>query len=235
METSRPDPEAREFDSVIVPREMPPGWRVLQATGADIEIARTLEYEVFVEAGFCDASPTRSVAEFEAFEDDSIFMVAVSPDGRIHGTVRLMVGAYDDLPVASFPRDRPYPTDPVLEYASLAVTADSRQNGVAESLYRAVWQQALRRGVDGIVAITEQWLMSLLNDTFDFGFQKLGPTRWYMGGECFPMGVSIDDLLQRASRQPSFLRWGVAEIDLRDLPRPETRTLVRRAHDEAGA
>lgn len=228
MDIAEPEgPADREFDSVPVPPDVPVGWRTTDATPAQALEAERLEYEVFLAAGFCDPSPQHRAHEFDPWRGTSRFQVVVSPDGTVQGAVRLMVGAYAQLPVGAFERTVPVPADPVLEYASLAVSADQRRTGVAEALYRAVWQQALREGVEGIVAIGEGWLVEILNGVYNFGFRQLGPSRWYMGGDCFPMGTEISALLERLKRQPSFFRWVSSEIDLRDLPEPAVREAVR--------
>ena len=220
-------PEQTPFDTVPVPPDLPPGWRVVGAGDSHVDDAERLEYEVFLAAAFCEASAESRVAEFEPWREASAFEVVLSETGEVRGAVRIIVGPYDLLPVGKFGRDRPWPDDPVLEYASLAVSTRERGAGVAEALYRAVWQQSLRLGVEGIVAIGESWLLDILNGVYDFGFQQLGPSHWYMGGDCFPMGTSIRDLIARLRNQPSFFRWVSAEIDLRDLPTPLVRDAVR--------
>jgi hypothetical protein len=58
------------------------------------------------------------------------------------------------------------------------------------------------------------------------GFIQLGPSRPYMGGDCFPMGCEFSQLIRRLKRQPSFFRWAAQQIDLRDLPEPTVREAV---------
>lgn len=216
----------RPYDSVRVPAELPPGWQVGPVTGHSLITAERLEYQVFLNAGFCSASEHERVEEYEPWRETSEFVAVTSPGGTVEGVVRMLFGTYDDLPVGKFQRDDPYPPDPVLEYASLSVKPECRNTGVAEWLYRAVWQQVLRHGANGMVAIGEAWLMDILNDIYGLGFERLGTSAWYMGGECFPMGTGVSELIERLKRQPSFFRWASAEIDLRDLPRPDVRSAV---------
>ena len=211
-------PNELGFDKAPVPPSLPAGWVTETATGARISEAEHIEYEVFRAAGFCESSPLGRVREFEPWRSDSRFKVVLEPDGVLHGTVRYLVGPYHDLPVGSFPAVAGGLADPVLEYASLAVPEHARGTGVSEALYRAVWLEAMRQGVGGVAAIGESWLMQILNDYYDLGFEQLGPSRWYMGGDCFPMGTTLPAVLSRLERQPSFRAWVFSEIDLREMP-----------------
>lgn len=219
-------PDDREFDSVPVPLQLPSDWFTGEASGDQISQAERLEYDVFLAAGFCEPSDNGRVADFEPWRDITRFQVVVSPDGVVQGTVRVMVGEYASLPVGKFVRDVAYPSDPVVEYASLALPPDQRKAGIAEALYRSVWMQAIRHNATGLVAIAETWLFGILNDMYNFGFVQLGPSRWYMGGECLPIGTSMDAVLQRFKRQPTFFRWLSSEIDLRDLTESDLRGTV---------
>jgi hypothetical protein len=235
------DPEQptdeRPFDSVARPADLPPGWRVDVAEGDQVAVAERLEYDVFVEIGYCGPSPDGRAEEFDPWRDESRFKVVLDTGGGIHGVARELYGSYDSLPVGSFPRWDDYPPDPVFEYASLAVPHSARDAGIAEALYRSVWQDALRVGASGLVAIGAEWLLAILNDTYDLGFRQLGPGRHYMGSECIPVGTSMSDLLDRLKNQPRFFRWATEEIDLRDLPVSEFRSAVaasRRVADDDG-
>lgn len=216
------------FDVVPVPPQLPDGWKAETAGGSHIAVAERLEYEVFLEAGFCAESFSGRVGEYEPWRSGSRFMVVLDDTRTVRGTVRYLIGRYEDLPVGSFPAEAPRPPDPLLEYASLAVPVGSRGTGVTEALYRAVWLEAMRRGARGVVAIGEQWLLDVLNGVFSLGFSQLGPSRWYMGGECFPMGTTITAVLSRLEHQPAFRQWVFSEIDLRDMP-AEVAEAVRRA------
>lgn len=218
--------DLRDYDSVPVPPEITAGWSVDALSSDAVLEAESLEYEVFFNAGFCEFNPRRRVMEYEPWRDRSEYVAVRSPGGQIEGVVRMLFGKYEELPIGAFTRNMMYPEDPVLEYASLSVRSECRKTGVAEWLYRAVWQQVLRNGASGMVAIGEDWLMKILNDTYGLGFEQLGEARWYMGGECFPMGTGVAELVERLKRQPSFFRWAAAEIDLRDLPRPDVRSAV---------
>lgn len=216
----------RPFDSVPVPPDLPDGWELTTATGEQIGQAEQLEYRVFSAVGFCAPSDSGRAEEFDRWRQASSFRIVVSDTGEIMGVVRVIFGAYADLPIGSFPQYREYPPDPILEYASLAVRDDVRHTGVAEALYRGVWQDAIRMGAGGIAAIGATWLLTILNDVHNFGFEELGEGRFYMGGDCIPIGTAIGCLVERFKRQPSFFQWMTAEVDLRDLPTPSVRSAV---------
>lgn len=208
------------LDYVGRPIDLPEGSFVGIAAGEMVERARRLEYDVFRRQGYCEPTKDGRIDEYRNWDNISKFHVVVMPDGELIATVRTTAGPYESLPVGKFPRWRRYPSGPVVEYASLVVAPGSRGAGGAEALYRSVVHEAVAGGFDGIVAIGEQWLLDLLNTAYDSGFRQLGLSRWYMGGECFPMGTSMKDLWDHFRvRQPTFYRWfmeGIHEIDLRD-------------------
>lgn len=208
------------FDSVGRPVDLPPGTFVGIAAGDLAEQARQLEYEVFLLQGYCEQSDGGRIHEYAPWEELSRFHVVADPDGQVVATVRTTAGRFDELPVGKFARWMDYPAGNVVEYASLVVSPRARGAGNAEALYRSVVHEAVAGGHGGIVAIGETWLLDLLNTAYDSGFRQLGPSRWYMGGECFPMGTSMVDLWRHfRARQPTFYRWfmeGIHQIDLRD-------------------
>jgi hypothetical protein len=196
----------------------PEGAWVGIADGELAERARRLEYEVFLEQGYCEPDPGERIAEYRPWEDRSQFHAVVDADGELIAAVRTTLGDYVDLPVGKFERWDDELPNPVLEYASLVVPTGARGLGGAEALYRSVFQEAIRSGAGGLVAIGEQWLLDLLNEVYDFSFCQLGPSRWYMGGECFPMGVSVAGVLQHfRDHQPTFLDWVLEGLDVIDL------------------
>ncbi len=219
--TGSPAPlECESVDWVGRPKDPPVGAFVGLAGGELAARARGLEYEVFAEQGYCEPSVDGRVTEYAKWEAASRFHVVVTDADELIATVRTTAGCYDDLPVGKFERWDSYPPDIVVEYASLVVPRSARGAGGAEALYRSVVHEAVAIGAGGLVAIGEQWLLDLLNGVYDFGFRQLGPSRWYMGGECFPMGTSMADLwVHLRTRQPTLYAWfleGIDRVDLRD-------------------
>lgn len=212
--------QPERLDWVGRPKDPPAGCFVGIAGPLVADRARRLEYDVFDEQGYCEKTDDGRVVEYQRWETRSRFHVVLTSDDDLIATVRTTAGDYDDLPVGKFERWDTYPADPVVEYASLVVPRDARGAGGAEALYRSVVHEAVAIGAQGLVAIGEQWLLDLLNDVYDFGFRQLGPSRWYMGGECFPIGTSMPDLWQHLRlRQPTLYQWfmeGIHQIDLRD-------------------
>ena len=212
------------FDAAPVPPPLHPGYRVGRASGHHLSEAERLEYSIFVELEYCRPSSELRSMEYEPWRSESVFQVVVDDQDSVVGTVRTLFGEYDHLPVGKFERTHELPADPVLEYASLADPPGHRAQGVAEELYRAVFQDAVRLGAAGLVALGERWILDFLNGTYGLGFRQLGPSRWYMGGDCFPMGVGLSDLIRRLARsQPSFLQYLTTEIDLRDATHVDVR------------
>ncbi|MGI9577001.1 MAG: hypothetical protein ACR2OH_02245 [Microthrixaceae bacterium] len=206
--------------------EMPEGWRMERPVGALHRAAETVEYEVFLESGLCRESQHNRVEEFDPWRDISSFAAVVSDEDEIQGVVRLMFGRFEELQVGLFERDEPWPPDPLLEFGSLAVRREARKTWTMGWLFRYVWQEAARLGAGGPVAVTEEWTVDLVNDTFPVGLRKLGAGKEYMGGECFAVGVTLEGMLDRSNSWPDWFHWGTDTIDLREVADDTVRELV---------
>ena len=196
-------------DPVGKPHELPAGWQVVMAAKDHhlFKRAEALEYETFVTEGFCMAEPHHRVVSYDRWRDQSTFHVALEGDD-VKGVIRCIIGTFEDLPIGHFKITDDVPPDPLCEYASLAIGASARSFGVAEALYRSVWQHALRESTSGLVAIAEEWLLDLLRDHYGFGFHAVGPAEWYMGGDCLPIVASHAEIVERLpSERPGLLRY----------------------------
>ncbi len=109
----------------------------------------------------------------------------LTPTERSAALFGRMIGDYEHLPVGSFERELEYPADPVLRVRGHWRSTQIIANWCSEALYRPCGRRgAAQRGRARRPA--ETWLLDLLNDVANFGFVQLGPSRWYMGGECLP-------------------------------------------------
>lgn len=208
-------------DAIEVPPGLPNGWRLTIATADQFETAERIEYEVFSESGYCSPSERNRVEEYEGWRDVSDFWIVETDKEDIMGVVRVIRGNFVDLPAAVFDRWEPFPADPVLEMASLAVLPDARSTGVAEELYRGGFMDAVRSNMTGVVGIGADWTLRLFTD-LGMPFRQIGPSRWYMGGECIPIGAHVGEIIQSLRDNPSMLEWGAREIDLRDVETKRT-------------
>jgi hypothetical protein len=191
--------------SVEPPPALDDGHQVVVLSPGDAGDAERLEYQVFHAAGFCEPSPTGTCVEYELYRDRSLFHCVIDSVGRTVAVVRSIVGAYDDLPVGSFPRQEGYPDDPVMEWATLAVADGVRGTGMAEALYKSSWYRAMRETDGRCVAIISDWVLELFRSGYGFPFRQLADARWYMGDWCYPVGVDGDAMLDMLADQPRFL------------------------------
>ena len=74
---------AERLDWVGRPKAPPTGAFVGIAGGAIAEEARALEYDVFAEQGYCEASADGRVAEYAAWEDHSRFHVVLTSSDEL--------------------------------------------------------------------------------------------------------------------------------------------------------
>ena len=214
--TNDPETQGAADGEVVVPPGLPEGWRLTTATDEQFEAAERIEYEVFLENGYCAESRSLRVEEYDAWRDVSDFWIVESDEGELRGVVRVIRGSFDDLPAAVFDRWEPFPSDPVLEMASLAVLHGDRSTGVAQELYRGGFMDAVRSNMSGVVGIGADWTLRLFTD-LGMPFRQIGPGKWYMGGDCIPIGASIPEVVQALQDNPAMLEWGTREIDLRDV------------------
>lgn len=210
------------------PPSLPSGFTSLITADSEIaEAARKLEYQIFIDEGFFPATDDGRIAEYGPYESQSIFHVVISSENEVIGVVRSLLGDYATLPVGHHAPDRwdGFPTEPVCEYASLAIRPDMRKHlGIAEELYRSVFALAWRSGVSGLVALVDPWLQQLLNEYYGCQFDQVGPEIDLHGFAVRPIGVALVTLEQvMPVRVPQFWAWlveGIEQaeivIDLRD-------------------
>lgn len=153
--------------------------------------AEALEYQVFLASGYVEPNEAMRVLEYDEWAGVSQFLAVVDDQGHPVGVVRVLIGNYATLPLAKLERTDSSIDDPVCEYASLAVDPAKRSTGVAEELYRAVWRHAESEGATALVALVDPWLHDLLREYYGFPFESLGPSKYYMGGDVRPIGMTV--------------------------------------------
>ena len=204
------------------PPSLGDGWTVTQVGPNDDLFATALqvEFDVFKEMGYTE-SGDGICGEYIPWQDQSSFVCVQDDNNAMAGIARVIVGDYADLPIAKLPLDRPTPQGTALEYASLAVLPGVRGDGIAEALYRGVWEETIRSRANHVVAITDPWLLELLAGHFGFPFEQAGPQVNYMGGDVCPIHLSVDHMIRTMMRtSPVIARWiftNSIDLDVIDL------------------
>jgi hypothetical protein len=197
------------------PADLQPGHEVVLITGGDLWMqAEAFVYDIYRKVGFCEESPRRMVEELARWSDASTFHAVIADDGQIIGTIRTIIGAYEDLPVGKFRRvDHRHP-NPVCELSSLTVRDDVRSTGVIEHLYRAGWLAAFRSRTNAAVALIDDWLLEVFVATYHLPFTIIGEPHEYMGGAPIPVALSLDGAAYdaMAASNPDFWRWTLEAI-----------------------
>ena len=175
---------------------------------ADLLATRTLEHDVFVAEGFTPASEHRVVEEYAYLDGQSRWLLA-ERDGAPVGVLRLMAGAPHVVPALqhfpAFPGAHEALADErYAEVGTLAVAEAHRGSDVGRHLYRAALRLSLREGVTAWVAVLEQWLLEHMAAS-GFHFEPIGPSRYYMGGECLPVRMILRDALVTLRQQDAGL------------------------------
>lgn len=218
--THSPETQQRAFDPA--PRQLSgrpaallDHHQLVTITGGQLwDHAERFVHDTYVELGYTAPSARRHVEELAPYESMSTFHAVIDDDERIVGTVRNIFGSYDELPVGKFHRIDGVDPDPLCELSSLVVSPSMRSTGVIEHLYRAGWLDAFRTGCHAVVAIIDDWLLDVFQQTYGLPFRQIGAGREYMGGVPVPVALSLDgnDYDYLARRNPKFWAWVLEEI-----------------------
>lgn len=206
------------------PAGLLPGHHLLTITTDDTEMwdrAERFVYDIYREVGYCEASERGWVEELARWTDRSTFHAVIDDVEGIIGTVRVICGQYDDLPVGKFQRTADPLRDPVCELSSLTVRNDVRSTGVIEHLYRAAWLDSFRTGSSAVVALIDDWLLDVFTGTYHLPFAVVGEAEDYMGGRPLPVampltGSAYDEL---AASNPDFWRWTLEAVSPEEAER----------------
>jgi GNAT superfamily N-acetyltransferase len=90
------------------------------------------------------------------------------------------------------------------EVGTLAVVEAHRGSDVGLHLYREALRLSLQEGVTAWVAVLEQWLLEHMAAS-GFHFEPMGPSRYYMGGECLAVRMILRDALVTLAQQDAGL------------------------------
>lgn len=178
------------------------------------EAAERFVHDTYVELGYTAPSARQQVEELAPYQSMSVFHAVVDDDDRIVGTVRNIYGNYQELPVGKFHRIDDADTDQLCELSSLVVSPSMRSTGVIEHLYRVGWLEAFRMDCHAVVAIIDDWLLDVFQDTYRLPFRQIGTGREYMGGVPVPVALPLDgsDYDDLARVNPLFWAWVLEDL-----------------------
>lgn len=204
------------------PKDLREDHQLVTITGGDIWMeAEAFVYERYVSLGYADHSSRRRVEELSRWHDHSRFHAVVADDGEFIGTVRTILGPYQNLPVGQFERTNFDDPNPLCELSSLVVKKEFGGTGVLDHLFRAGWADALRLGARGIVALIDTWIFDVLCDLYCMPFSQLGEPHYHMGGDVVPvvMSTSQSAMSQIAHHNPDFYRWNMEALTPAEITR----------------
>jgi hypothetical protein len=204
------------------PADLLPGHRLVTVTGGDQWLqVEAFVYDIYRQIGYCDESPGHRVEELAQWNDRSHFHAVLDDNDEVIGVVRTIFGLYADLPVGQFMRTDHRHPDPVCELSSLTVRTDVRSTGVIEHLYRAGWLDAFMAGSRAIVALIDEWLFEVFQDTYRLPFRVIGVGEEYMGSEPMPVGMALTgpDYQVTAKENPDFWAWTLEAVTAQQAER----------------
>ena len=199
---------------------LPENCSISTVRGGELwEEAAAYEYDCFTAFGWCEQNDRRRLAEYEAWDDESVFHVArvagTDASGGIVGVMRTIIGPYEELPVALIGHTDEVPVpDPVCEVASLVVDPSfERAREVAEYLMRAGYTEARANGAHGLAEAVEAWLLEMFRDGFGLVTVTLGGPTWHMGGDLYPMVMPlVESEAKLIENRPTWYKWLTAEL-----------------------
>ena len=147
----------------------------------------------------------------DAWTRDARVFVALQ-GARVLGTARLLTPVDGRLPTLAF-SDARYPAVAALEEVSgFAVARVAQSSGVAVHLIRAMWQDALLRGITDFVALVEPSLYRYLTQLFRFDWRAVGQAHAYQHATVLPVAFRVhapgDAMAQPVQR---FMKVGLPE------------------------
>ncbi len=168
-------------------------------------VADELRREILADAGLTTSGT-------DARPSPTAFHIATDSDGRVLGVASTTVGPLADLPLglalraagAEVDDDQPVP-GPTCELVSLAVNRTGDTDGVAELLYRAFYQHAVRSAARSIVIGVDPWLVDLLREQYGVPLETIGPLLDLLGRQLLPVGGDLSRLEANVATQaPDF-------------------------------
>ena len=183
----------------VVARRGDPWW----------DSAAEFVYDEYRRRGWCRSSATRRVPEHEPWADISVFHLLVDTSEGIAGTLRTVIGRFDDLPIGSqYPRSSVWPPDLCCEFGAFVVAADAKKLQATSYLHRSALEVGVKGGALSVVAVVETPLLRLLRDGYGFPFCQVGLAQDYMGAECIPIATTYKDIAESIFRlDKEMYRW----------------------------
>lgn len=192
------------------PGELPDDVNIRLARSVEeIEGACIVEYETFLEAGYIEANSQQRVLEFEEYDPFSDFFVLIK-DTLVIGMLRRMrpstsleLKTLRDFEINPDWKEleKIAQTQPTLieEIGTLGLLKEYRGLGLracVAALYRASWQDSVRRGVKYWLFSADAKLFWALSNWFGFAVQQIGHDKYYMGSQTIPAVLPIQQQLE---------------------------------------
>jgi hypothetical protein len=165
------------------------------------EEAAAFVYDEYLRRGWCGRSADRRVSEHEPWAEASTFHIINHADRGIVGTLRTIVGRFEELPIGrQYPRPGRWPPDLCCEFGAFVIAGRARQLQTASYLHRSALELGVRTGAQSVVAVVEPPLLRLLRDGYGFPFIQIGDSRNYMGAECIPIATTYVGIAESIAR-----------------------------------
>lgn len=194
------------------PLDLLAGCRLIRLTDRNSptwEKAEEFVYTNYRELDYCEPSPRGHVEELAPWHDRSTFHVVLDDDDHVVGTARLIHDSYGELPIGRFERNDHVDPDPVAELSSVVVQPNARGMSVVAHLCRSIFFDTLERDANAMVFLLEEGLIQLLRVHYGLPVRHYGESRYYMGGDVTPSGMSMagHHFIDTARVNPRYWQW----------------------------
>jgi hypothetical protein len=192
-------------------------WQVRAArSDAELLAARAVERGVFRACGYAD------IDDYDRFDAQSHVFGAFGADAECSGMLRLVGPGEHPLPACEYMQlDEPglwqqrAADGRVDEVATAAVLPEHRDGRLFLDLMRLGYRDALARGIEHTMIITEPERVTAMNRDFHLRFRQVGPDQHFRGETVVtaPFAVDLAALaVDLAASAPEHLAW------FRDVP-----------------
>lgn len=187
------------------PEHIPGTEFYLAQSTTEVDEAKCLELNVFVESGFVKPEEAGSeMAYYEPFNSCSRFLIARDPDQQLVGVLRVIESSprgfqtLNDFEIAAPWKAgiaRAVEEGSVEEIGTMVLRKGFRgtrfQFAYSMGLYQALWRDCKRRGVRFLLAAVDVQRAIVLAKALHFSYSVIGEGKFYMGSRTIPILCDI--------------------------------------------
>lgn len=197
---------------------IPPLITIRLAEETDVEVIQKCRFDVYSEEGFIDPDNFPDGREFDAYDSHAISIIATAGLGTVAiGTTRLILGSQTVLPIQGFPHSAVINSQSSAGEISRLCVRDKYRNGkVSIGMYRVLFHITQVHEIEEVYIIVDEDFFNTIR-WIGFPFEKIGPTRDYMG-KTIPAMCAVSEVLPSLKNSENANLLGVTALFERPFP-----------------